>query len=465
MKKIAIALLFVSCLGMLFPQLTKAQGGHTHCDMPDAPAVDHLAGINPQDHLNRLGGPSYTIRIYIHAMRLDDGSGGATWEEIMGDVERMRDDYAPAGICFMIVGTETINNTALSMANDSIIALYNLHSDAIDIYILPSDHPRAGRSFSIISGKFVLNTYKLGYHSMAHEMGHCFGLYHTHQGGNELVDGSNCGSAGDFVCDTPADPNLNDAGNMSGCTYVGTSTDANGDSYSPDPTNIMSYAPASCRQGFSSGQLIRALTTIGTSISVLLPTVASTSNLILSNSTHSSGEELKATTGTIFAGDVIGLGDYTVNGSAYVTFSSASGITLVDGFRADPNSSGEFLASSKNYICAVGGSRLMDPDEADTPLTTQTTTRDYVAEINMEVYPNPFSSTATVGFGLPDAHDISVYLMNSMGQRVRTLADGQHYQAGNHTLTFERKDLPDGIYYCILEIGNNRYNQKVILRP
>ena len=46
-----------------------------------------------------------------------------------------------------------------------------------------------------------------------HEMGHFFGLLHTHGYSNtvktdEFVDGSNCNEAGDYFCDTPADPRL-----------------------------------------------------------------------------------------------------------------------------------------------------------------------------------------------------------------------------------------------------------------
>ena len=52
-----------------------------------------------------------------------------------------------------------------------------------------------------------------GIKTMVHEAGHYFTLFHTHGKTNfgttdELVDGSNCTTAGDDICDTPADPNL-----------------------------------------------------------------------------------------------------------------------------------------------------------------------------------------------------------------------------------------------------------------
>lgn len=99
-----------------------------------------------------------------------------------------------------------------------------------------------------------------------HEMGHFFGLVHTFEdnNGRELVDGSNCTTAGDGICDTPADPfvfgddpskYVNDA-----CEFYATDLlDANGDFYNPDTKNIMSYYPCACR--FSKGQYLKMVET------------------------------------------------------------------------------------------------------------------------------------------------------------------------------------------------------------
>jgi len=88
---------------------------------------------------------------------------------------------------------------------------------------------------------------------LIHELGHYFGLHHTHQTyfGEELVDGSNCETAGDLICDTPADPNL--LTNWS-CVYEGTLADENGALYQPDMTNHMSYSRHFCRSSFTEQQ-------------------------------------------------------------------------------------------------------------------------------------------------------------------------------------------------------------------
>jgi hypothetical protein len=102
--------------------------------------------------------------------------------------------------------------------------------------------------------------------SLARHLGTYFGLYPTNFGANldELVNGSNCETTGDFICDTPADP----FGKASNGPYVGgtpldpnclfilAETDANGEHFQPDLGNIMSpYFWCHC--GFSRQQFIR----------------------------------------------------------------------------------------------------------------------------------------------------------------------------------------------------------------
>ncbi len=97
----------------------------------------------------------------------------------------------------------------------------------------------------------------IGGTTLAHELGHLYGLLHTHERavGIELVDGSNCSTSGDTFCDTPADPNLGRTGVVEGCTYVAREVDPTGKIYTPNAFNIMSYAPPRCTNMFSLEQL------------------------------------------------------------------------------------------------------------------------------------------------------------------------------------------------------------------
>ena len=101
--------------------------------------------------------------------------------------------------------------------------------------------------------------------SFGHETGHIFGLSHTFNPDDsqtlELVNGSNCTTEGDGICDTPADPYIpNDTTGIvwvEDCAFIYDEKDANGEFYDPDLGNIMSYYFEACACGifFTDGQL------------------------------------------------------------------------------------------------------------------------------------------------------------------------------------------------------------------
>lgn len=105
----------------------------------------------------------------------------------------------------------------------------------------------------------VANSCALNGSTVAHEVGHYLGLYHTHETANgiELADGSNCKYRGDQICDTPADPRLSTRNVDENCEYTGNAKDINNDFYEPDPSNIMSYSRKSCRTNFTEEQAVR----------------------------------------------------------------------------------------------------------------------------------------------------------------------------------------------------------------
>jgi hypothetical protein len=160
-------------------------------------------------------------------------------------------------------------------------------NNAINIYILGIDTWNQGRATGIISRSCVIGGKVLGAdllltNVLAHEVGHCLGLFHTHHGTieggpcNELVNGTNCSTCGDYVCDTPADPFLNFNVNSS-CNWNGSGNDSNGDPYAPDTRNFMAYTLPSCMSNITIGQANRIKAAISSS-TLLQSTISSQSS-------------------------------------------------------------------------------------------------------------------------------------------------------------------------------------------
>lgn len=133
--------------------------------------------------------------------------------------------------------------------------------NVVNVYFVP-DASACGWAYyaKAYNHVFIENDCITNGSTLAHELGHYFGLPHTHdclKGICELADQSNCGpEVGDGFCDTPADHKLINK-DVEDCKYIEERghVDENGTLYKPDPKNIMSYGPKDCRVYFSPEQL------------------------------------------------------------------------------------------------------------------------------------------------------------------------------------------------------------------
>jgi hypothetical protein len=152
---------------------------------------------------------------------------------------------------------------------------------------LVNDAPSAGSAKRPGRRLYISKFYASPASTLSHELGHNFGLKHTHYVGTEIdgdekingeadncaqepvsrtmLQGVGCGNFnnskkcevnGDGFCDTPADPVLTGA-TINGCSVLGTlyTTDNWGVAWQPDGKNVMSYFQnRACRDKFSYSQ-------------------------------------------------------------------------------------------------------------------------------------------------------------------------------------------------------------------
>jgi hypothetical protein len=74
--------------------------------------------------------------------------------------------------------------------------------------------------------------------------------------------------------------------------------------------------------------------------------------------------------------------------------------------------------------------------------------------------PNPFSTSTTVRFALPDAGAVRVALYDVLGREVALLADGER-AAGTHEITLDARGLATGVYVIRLDADGASLSQRV----
>ncbi len=239
--------------------------------------------------LKRASGSVFTTLTYVpirpHILRKSDGTGGYSLASL-NNVMALTNKYFlqnGAGIQFYFAGTtpDYIDNDALynqyrQGTDDATVAPYDVANALNQYYVHKFDKDGLGGyaqfpSNSVSSTRTIIldENYDddMGNRLVPHELGHTFNLLHTFEAayGYERVtrgSGANCSTAGDLVCDTPADPYGRFTGASASCVtgcpsaFTCTFTDDQNNLYQPSATNIMSYYYP-CTHDFTAGQYDR----------------------------------------------------------------------------------------------------------------------------------------------------------------------------------------------------------------
>ena len=124
--------------------------------------------------------------------------------------------------------------------------------------------------------------------------------------------------------------------------------------------------------------------------------------------------------------------------------------------------------NGKIYVIGGGGVReeeahpesyVYDPvNETSTKVTNLPALTCYLYQNN----PNPFYQSTYIPFDVQDVGQITLNVYDVLGRQVSTLIN-REMNEGHHEVLFNRKDLPSGVYYYRIDMGDFSQTKKMLL--
>lgn len=254
-------------------------------------SFDSECGVSSSGEINYANGPGKAprdVRLMLWVTKESDGTGGTDVAEVVQTAELIKETFASPeiGINIHYCVRELHNSAYVSLEKrNKIMFDHPCYQDYLQVTIYEFNG-LAGEA--VLEGRLAHSTSAFG--TLAHEIGHVFGLYHTfHNCGNsdsdkvyakDCVTGiRNCHLTGDKICDTPANITSVECDKsfyfeQSTCKFsnpLGV-IDECGDEYQDTKSvlvkNFMSYENGTCKSSFTPEQVgIMCNTILGKSYS------------------------------------------------------------------------------------------------------------------------------------------------------------------------------------------------------
>ena len=421
------------------------------------------------------------VPVIYHIIRRSDGTGGANpdaLDDVLAGISEQldtagfnffrceepnyidADDYFAGVIQGSVMESDIVGDHARSGAINIFFAPQLIDDNGVDSICGFARYPWQGGNYL-----FINNLCAADGSTLLHQLGHYFGLYHTHHS-STVIEAEhvtrtatdtcyNCPTAGDLLCDTEADPGLSALNVDALCNYLGLVKDscslaspAQILDYAPDVSNLMSLAPANCRKNLSAGQMERMVDFYFGSRMMELDPMGCTNSPCYDEVMLPLGMDSTITAvKTIRASaSITSIETIDVSTPPGVTYKAGAFVLLNPGF--------ETIKGSVFTAFIEGCTNLLPPDDPDFLVVPK-------EKPGLMIAPNPVASELTFWFKLPKEGRARLQVLSGTGQLIEVLADG-HYQEGLHSISWNAGFLRSGLYFVTLQSNGEQTVQKMV---
>lgn len=500
LNKLIVLLVCVFATSSLFAQ-TVPCGLHDH-DL----LIDRL--VENKKYLKEIGiqqkdGVVSYIPVKYHIIAQNDGSNGASAKRVLEMHCVLNDFFSEGddGLQFYIkdgfnyINNNTVYNDHISNTGQIIMA-QNRDAQALNIF-LPNDANTNSNSVGTTLGYYspsddwiVMRKAEANAISttVVHEVGHYLSLPHPFNGWdfepynasvhgvsvgtwspagvpNERVDGSNCNTAGDRICDTPANYLFFP---WQGCDYNGGAQDPNGQLLDPDEFNMMDYYSDDCAPKHftdqqkqlmlvdyeNRGELHAPWNPLSTNITGPPAIVEPQEGSISAGFDQVFFDWEPVNGADRYLLEVDRLSSFNLDPTVMVVFTSSATVSGV--FEADKTYRWRVTPFNPYYTCAESSPIIQ--------FTTGTVlSANNVLEVdNLTIEPNPVSQNyVVVSLDTDTAFDSQISILSATGQTLQLTT--RHFQVGHSDIELSIQNIPNGIYFVNIASEDKLITKKLVV--
>lgn len=477
---------------------------------------DNIAKAKSGTLVHERGAVQY-VPIYFHLVGDANGDGKHKERLVLDQLCEMNEFYAATEMRFYLKPHPTYglfdytinNNNVYNTQTNTILMQSRRNQSAINVYVV-NEPGNSNNQPGQVLGYYNPGTDWLvmrktevngnGNGTLNHEMGHFFSLRHPHYGWEnnpfdptdptwpiaptfsppepygailtEFVNGSNCSTAADLLCDTPADYCFGYGWPNGNCVYTLGAKDPMGVQVDPMENNIMGYF-IGCDYVFTPSQIT----------TMLADREASDRNYLDNNFTPASEEITTPSTDEFLVAPANGATTPYYD-EVLLEWNAVPGATyyLIEMDWLNTYNTGNY----RSYIVAGTSKLLTDLDDnrqyfwrvrpfneyatcaaarqRNFKTSTTSGSREIEALSALQIAPNPASGDAPVRLFVQaaDNFEASVLLLDATGRQVRALGNTV-FAAGETTVDLPTAGLADGLYFVAIENAEGRVVRKMTI--